>query len=307
MDLDMRELEAFAAVVEQSSFSKAAKVLFLTQPTVSSHIASLEKKLDTRLLIRTSRTVCPSDAGRLLYDYARRILDLRTQATEAIAAFSREMRGTIHIAASDTPGQYYLPRLIRDFRGRFPDIDFDLEVLPSKAVAARVASRTVDLGFTGTVVSLPACVYQTLAEDQFVIVTPDTPAYRSYLPTGLPPRQLAREPFVTREEGSHSWMEMEHFLHALDVPLRELHIAVRGRSTAELLRLVSEGSGVALVPHSACLQFSRPLLSFDYDTVHLRQKIYLVRHKNNVLSPSVQAFVRYLLQTCLSEGNEYRL
>ena len=110
VDLDMRELEAFAAVVEQSSFSKAAKVLFLTQPTVSSHIASLEKKLDTRLLIRTSRTVCPSDAGRLLYDYARRILDLRTQATEAIAAFSREMRGTIHIAASDPPGQYYLDR-----------------------------------------------------------------------------------------------------------------------------------------------------------------------------------------------------
>lgn len=293
MDIDIRELEAFASVVEQGSFSKAAKALFLTQPTVSSHVADLERKLNIKLLIRASRAVYPSEAGRLLYGYAQEILKLRTEAVEAIATFSQEMRGTIYVAASATPGQYYLPQMIQRFRTRYPDIHFNVQLLSSKAVAAQVAARKVDLGFTGAVVSLPTCIYQTLTEDRLVIVTPDTPLYRSYLAAGFPPRQIARESFISREPDSHSRMETEHFLRSIGIHPRDLHIAVEVRSTAAILQMVSEGVGIAVVPNTAYRNFCRlqPLLSFDFDSVNLRQKIYLVHHKNNVFSPIAQAFV----------------
>lgn len=97
MEINMRELEAFTSVVEQGSFSKAAKALFLTQPTISSHVAGLEQKLHIQLLIRSSRAVYPSEAGQLLYGYARKILDLRTEAVEAIQTFSENMRGSLDI------------------------------------------------------------------------------------------------------------------------------------------------------------------------------------------------------------------
>lgn len=301
MDIDMRELEAFAAVVEQGGFSRAAHALFLTQPTISSHISSLERKLNIQLLVRTNRSAYPSEAGKLLYGYVREILRLRTEAVEAIEDFSRGMKGVIHIAASTTPGRYYLPEKIDSFQKSYPDISFQLDLLDSKSVAAQVAARTVDLGFTGTVISLPACVYHTLTEDALVIAAPNTAPYRVYLTSGLSPRQLSREPFIFRERGSSSRMEMEHFLHSLDVNTRDLHIAAEAHSTEELLHLVSRGRGVAVVPQMACVHFQDRdrLLIFPFSGVNLCQQIYLVRHKSSRLSPIAQTFVRTLSSASL--------
>ena len=306
MDIDIRELEAFASVVEKGSFSKAAEDLYLTQPTVSAHVASLERKLDIKLLIRASRTVYPSDAGKLLYGYAKDILKLRAEAVAAVYAFSREMKGTIHIAASAIPGQYYLPQLFQDFRQKYPDITFDLQVLPSKDVAELVSTRNVDLGFTGSVVSLPTCLYQTLAEDRFVVITPDTPEYQLYLSTGFPIRQLAREVFVSREIGSNSRMEMEHFLHSLGIHDRDIHTSVEVHSTPSILDMVSQGAGIAVVPSVICehLLQQKKLLLFHFDAVKLRQKIYLAHHKNNVLSPIAQTFARYAVRYYAAEGRK---
>ena len=84
MDIDMKELEAFVAVVDQGSFSRAAKTLYLTQPTVSTHVAVLERKLGIKLLVRTTKEVYPSDGGKLLYGYAKEILQLRESAVQAL-------------------------------------------------------------------------------------------------------------------------------------------------------------------------------------------------------------------------------
>ena len=122
--MDMKQLEAFVYVVETCSFSKAGELLHLTQPTISSHIASLERELKIKLIVRTTKETYPSDAGKLLYNYAREILAMRENAVQAIQVFSREMRGTITVAASTIPGQYYLPKLLQSFREKYPDIKF---------------------------------------------------------------------------------------------------------------------------------------------------------------------------------------
>ena len=80
--MDMKQLEAFACVAEQRSFSKAARLLHLTQPTVSARVASLEQELQIQLLQRPS--AIPSEAGELLYHYAGQMLALRTQALDAL-------------------------------------------------------------------------------------------------------------------------------------------------------------------------------------------------------------------------------
>ena len=184
MDIDIKELEAFACVVEKGSFSRAAEALYLTQPTISAHVASLERKLGIKLLVRTTKEIYPS----------------------------KEMRGVIHVAASTIPGQYYLPKMIQSFRAEYPDISFNLQLLDSTEVAEQIAARKAEIGFTGALINLPKCVYQPLAEDRLVIITPNTPKYQSYLATGFPIRQITQEAFISRERGSGTRLETEAFL-----------------------------------------------------------------------------------------------
>ena len=296
MDIDMKELEAFASVVEKGSFSRAAEVLYLTQPTVSAHVASLERKLGVKLLVRTTKEIYPSDAGNLLYEYAREILRLRSGAVQAIKAFSKEMRGTITVAASTIPGQYYLPKLIQSFRASYPDINFNLQILDSSEVADQISSRKAEIGFTGTIINLPKCVYQELTEDRLVIITPNTPQYQAYLSTGFPIRQLTRETFINREAGSGTRLETEAFLKEMGVNLRDINTAVEVRSTESIKQMVSEGLGIAVISKSACEDYCqfKKILAFNFDSINLRRKLYLVRHKNSILSPIAQAFFDYV-------------
>ena len=141
IDMDIKELEAFVYVVENCSFSRAAELLHLTQPTISSHISALERKLGIKLVVRTTKETYPSDAGKLLYRYAKEILQVRENAAAAIKSFSQEMRGTITLAASTVPSQYYLPHLLQNFHEKYPDIAFNIQMEDSPKVIEMVATR----------------------------------------------------------------------------------------------------------------------------------------------------------------------
>lgn len=293
--MDIKQLEAFARVVENNSFSKTAELLHLTQPTISAHIASLEKELRIKLIIRTTKEIYPSDAGRLLYDYAKKILQLRQEAEEAIQTFSREMRGTISLVASTIPGQYYLPKLLQSFRKKYPDITFNIQMMDSAQVVECVASRGAEIGLCGTMIEAPKCVYQEFSEDRLVIVTPNTPEYQQYLDTGFPVQRIMQETFISRESGSGTRKETELFLQEMGIDPSKLDVAIEVQSTENIKQMVSEGLGIAVLSRSAAenyCQFQR-LLAFDFESVSLRRKLYLVRHKNGVLSPIAQVFYSF--------------
>lgn len=293
--MDIKQLEAFARVVENNSFSKTAELLHLTQPTISAHIASLERELQMKLIVRTTKEIYPSDAGKLLYDYAKKILELRDEALEAVDAFSREMKGTVSIAASSVPGQYYLPKLLQSFRREYPDVTFNIQMMDSAQVVESVAFRSAELGLCGTVIDSPKCVYQEFAQDKLVIITPNTAEYRRYLSAGFPVQQIMKETFIIRESGSGTRKETELFLQEMGVDTSKLHVAIEVQSTENIKQMVSEGLGIAVVSKRAAedfRQFQR-ILSFDFESVTLRRKLYLVRHKNGVLSPVAQAFCSF--------------
>ena len=149
IDMDIKELEAFVYVVENCSFSRAAELLHLTQPTISSHISALERKLNIKLVVRTTKETYPSDAGKLLYRYAKEILQVRENAALALRNFSQEMKGTISIASSTVPSQYYLPHLLQHFREKYPDIAFNIQMEDSPKVAEMVGTRQQQVCLSG--------------------------------------------------------------------------------------------------------------------------------------------------------------
>lgn len=296
--MDIKQLEAFVYVVDTSSFSRAGELLHLTQPTISSHIASLERELKIKLVVRTTKETYPSDAGKLLYAYAREILSLRETAVQALRDFSKEMRGTVTVAASTIPGQYFLPRLLQHFREKYPDIRFNIQITDSADVVDQIAARRAEVGFTGTDIAAPKCVYRPFADDRLVVITPNEPRFQRYLGKGFPIRKLLDETFISRETGSGTRRETEAFLRELGVDPEQLRTGVEVRSTESIKKMVSEGLGVAVLSKSASEDYRQfgKVLAFDFDTVTLRRKLYIIRHKNSILSPVAQAFYEYARQ-----------
>ena len=272
IDMDIKELEAFVYVVENCSFSRAAELLHLTQPTISSHVSALERKLNIKLIVRTTKETYPSDAGKLLYKYAKEILQVRENAAIALRNFSQEMKGTISIAASTVPSQYYLPHLLQDFRARYPDITFNIQMEDSPKVVELVATRSVEIGFCGTMVASHKCVYQDFASDPMVLITPNTETYQAFAGKPFPIEQLKEETFISREKGSGTYQAGKELLNEL---------------------------GVGLIAQSAAqdyVQFGK-LLAFPFPDSRFRRQLYIVKHKNSILSPIAQVFYDYARKT----------
>ena len=110
--MNLKQLEAFVQVAEGGSFSRAAKELYLTQPTISAHIASLEKELNVRLFIRNTKEVSLSEDGKELYKYAKPMMDLEHKIEERFGSGEEPGKHCITIAASTVP--YYEGRRVRD-------------------------------------------------------------------------------------------------------------------------------------------------------------------------------------------------
>jgi DNA-binding transcriptional LysR family regulator len=122
MNVEAR-LRAFAAVARQRSFSRAAAELFVSQPAVSKHVASLEAELGTELVVRGRREATLTPAGELLAGYVLRAEALLANAGRALAAGEDGASGTLSIAASGIPGTYVLPELLARFAAELPEID----------------------------------------------------------------------------------------------------------------------------------------------------------------------------------------
>ena len=110
--MNLKQLEAFIKVSDSKSFSKAAQELYLTQPTVSAHIQTLEKELKVRLFVRNTKTVKLSEDGKTLYQYARQMIELEQEIQSMFSKAAEQKERCITIATSTIPAQYILPDIL---------------------------------------------------------------------------------------------------------------------------------------------------------------------------------------------------
>src|SRR6266571_8141771 len=170
--MDLRRLEIFAKVAELGSFSRAAEALFLTQPTVSEHVRALEDELGVQLLDRLGRGAQPTPAGRLLLDYAARMLALGREARQAIDRYQGRVSGALVIGGSTIPGEYVLPALVGAFRAKHPEVSISLLIGSSRDVSLWVEEGRAELGVTGARPSARALHAKAIMSDELVIVVP---------------------------------------------------------------------------------------------------------------------------------------
>ena len=141
-----RRLQVFHAVAKQSSFTKAADTLFMTQPAVTFQIKQLEEHFNTRLFDRGHGKITLTPAGEVGLEYAERILSLSAELDTRISELTGEIQGLLLIGASMTIAEFMLPRVLGEFKVAYPGVKARLTVANSETIEHGVAAHSLDIG-----------------------------------------------------------------------------------------------------------------------------------------------------------------
>jgi DNA-binding transcriptional LysR family regulator len=292
--MNLKQLEAFVHVAESRSFSKAAKALYLTQPTISAHVSALEKELKVRLFVRNTKEVNLSEDGKDLYKIARQIVDLEKKVEERFG-IEEEGKQCVTIAASTIPSQYLLPGILLKFNERYPGEQLKLMETDSSGVVEQIVDHMADLGFTGTVLEKKHCKYIPFYKDELVIITPNTEMFRRRLEER--PEDISwvlKEPVIMREEGSGTRREAEKQLRNAGVNPMNLNIVASIENQETIKKSVSQGMGISMLSKLATTEEveAGSLLAFPIPKSDEGRDINLVYNKNYQLSKSAERFVK---------------
>ena len=290
--MNLKQLEAFVQVSESGSFSKAAKELFLTHPTISAHISSLEKELNVRLFIRNTKEVSLSDDGKDLYRYAKQITDLEKAIEERFYMDSDDGKHFITIAASTIPAQYLLPKILMCYRERYPKEQIKIMETDSSEVVTQVVDHMVDVGFTGTVLEKKHCKYIPFYKDELAVITPDTPEYRILKEQNRDDIDwIKRKPLILREEGSGTRKEAEKQLKSAGISMETLDIVASIANQETIKKSVKQGMGITVLSRLAA-EDEDGLLIFPIPGADEGRDINLVYNKNYQMTRSADRFIR---------------
>jgi DNA-binding transcriptional LysR family regulator len=302
--MDLWQLHIFCKVVERQSFSKAADDVHLSQPTVSSHIKDLEDHFATQLIDRMARSVYPTKAGELLYDYAHRLLSLRDKTEAAMAEFTGKIRGEIAIGGSTIPAGYILPRVIGQFSNVYPDVRVSLVVGDTSEILAKTAAGHIELSLVGAVSKEKSLQQTDLISDNLVLVIPKHHRWSRRQRIKL--AELTKEPFIIREEGSGTLKSIEEALNKKKLTVKDFNVVAVMGSTEAVRQAIISNAGVSILSTIAVAEACRSgsLMALKIEGLQLNRSFYLTTHRHRSLSPLCQAFIEFLNHTITDQTHE---
>ena len=291
--MEFKQLEAFVAVVDYGSFSEAARKLYLTQPTISAHVRSLEEELHTRLILRTTKKTTITTRGYQLYDSAVRMLEIRNNLLENFTGVQKHM---IDLAASTIPSSYLLPEILAAFGKTHPDIYFHSIQADSAESINRVLDGTVDLALVGQNTRDETCVFLPFCQDELVIATPITNHYLGLQNKSVTFEDFIKDPIIIREKGSGTKKEMDLFLEQIGVTPSDLNVIARMNDLEGIKKSIVNGLGISILSARSAidLQKTKQILLFPLEESAHKRTFYIVYSKNRILKPHVRQFIQFI-------------
>jgi DNA-binding transcriptional LysR family regulator len=286
--MDLFQLETFLAVVQAGSFSGAAKLVHRTQPAVSQVVRKLEEELGEALFDRSSRDGRLTDAGKVLHEYAQKMLNLRREARASLEELRQFQRGTLVLAANEFTSLYLL-RVLEEFRRFSPMIKVAVQRALASGIAAEVENHTVELGVLSFRPESPLLQSVVVYRDELVFVVP--PAHPLAGARAVSIRQLGAESFVAHNVVSPYRLKVLEAFKRYKTPL---NMDVEMPTIEAIKRFVAAGNGVALVPRlSVEPELGRgELVSIPVQELKLDRKLRIVYRKGGQLSHAGRAFLK---------------
>ncbi len=293
-----RRLQVFYTVAKQLSFTKAAELLFMTQPAVTFQVKQLEEHFNTRLFERSHGKIALTPAGELTLDYAERILNMTAEMETRISELTGQVSGPLLIGASTTIAEYMLPRLLGEFKRLHPETQARLTVANSETIEHKVADHTLDLGLIESSSHNPNLVTQVCCEDELVMIcSQDSDLSKLAM---VRPQQLATYPYISREQGSGTRECIDDYFRFNGVSQDEVNLVMELGSREAIKGAVSAGLGMAIVSITTVAKEVKlgDLVAVPLDPP-LRRQLSLVYPQEKFRSKLLQAFLDFIESSSL--------
>ena len=240
-----RRLQVFYTVARQLSFTKAAEQLFMTQPAVTFQVKQIEEHFNTRLFERSHGRIALTPAGKLVMEYAERILGLSEELDKRVSEMTGAISGPLLLGASTTIAEFILPQVLGEFKARHPQVQTHMTVANSETIESRVADHSLDIGLIESPSHLPNLHTEACCDDELVMVC--APGYKLAGLDHVTPKQIAGEPFIGRESGSGTREFSDQYFHEAGIAAEDLNIVMELGSPEAIKGVVETGIGVAIM------------------------------------------------------------
>jgi DNA-binding transcriptional LysR family regulator len=248
----LQQLRILKAVATEKNFTKAAEILYLSQPSVSKQIKTLEKNLDTLLINRESNKISLTENGKVLLQYSERILALCEESCRALIDLRNGERGNLTVGASQTIGTYLMPRVLALFAQNYPQIDLKVQVNSTRIIANSIINREIDIAVVGGEISDD--LKKTLSIEDFVydelslIISKSHPFAKK---KKINKEDLYCLDFITLNSNSTIKKFIDNILIQNQIETQQLKTILQLNSIEGIKTAVSLGLGAAFVSSSA--------------------------------------------------------
>jgi len=248
----LQQLRILKAIATEKNFTKAAEVLYLSQPSLSKQIKTLEKNLDILLINRESNKISLTENGKVFLQYSERILALCEESCRALIDLKNGDRGNLTVGASQTIGTYLMPRVLALFAQNHPQIDLKVQVNSTRIIAKNVRNREIDIAVVGG--EIPDELKKNLTVEHFVedelslIISKSHPFAKK---KKINKDDLYHLNFITLNSNSTIRKFIDNILIQNQIETKQFKIIMQLNSIEGIKTAVSLGLGAAFVSSSA--------------------------------------------------------
>lgn len=284
--MSFRNLKIFMQVYETRSISKAAILLYITQPAVSRAIKDIEKEYDCILFERTNRTLIPTNSADILYTNLLPIIENYENLKDTLQKES--LSSTFQIGSNSTIAKYYLPTIIKDYTTQYPNIQIHVIVENEITLQTKLKKHEIDVAIVENNIQSKDLLSIYLTQSPLSII-----ASTNYnIPSTCSIEQLATYPLLLRESGSAQRNYINAIFEAHNLTISPVW---QSSTTDVLIHAAKQGLGIAIVP-TIFTKNKKDLKHISLINEKLVRNCYLVYHKDKYISNSLQNFIDVLQQ-----------
>ena len=292
--MDIGQLTTFATVVRHGTFSAAAQELALSQSGVSRQILKLEKELGVDLFDR-SVPIALTSAGEKFRAYTDLVLSQHQDMLRSLHGEATTLAGELRIAASTTPGEFLVPRLVSAFGALYPQVTISVRIQDSAEVLSLLRDESYDIGFAGILEESPDITFEEIAQDEIVVAVPARHQFARRRNIRL--EDLEGQPFVLREEGSGTLRSVAQAIEAKGRKMPAYRVVMVLSSHEAIVEAVRAGLGLGFVSSLALEGRTRQAVrALRIEGLPLVRPLYLAYPSHSAFSPVSQAFIQYTLE-----------
>lgn len=301
--LDTHQLNIFLKASETLNFTQAAKLLHLTQPSVSQHIQSLENHFDTQLFFRTGSKLLLTDAGMALIPMAREMINHSNNINETMSSLQGEIYGNLLMGCSTTPSKYILPRLLAQFHHQYPKVSVTCQVTPQLNALEMLCNGIIQFTLTG--IARKSCedveFYKFFCDHVLLIAPPDHP----WAEQGkIQINDLHNAKFILREEESGTYQIVREALGNIDIDINKLNTLITMGNSEAIALTVEEGLGVGFVSQSVVAGKGKGRIQvIEVEGLEIYRDIYFGRLNKRPYSKAQNAFWDFITSISMDQNS----